>query len=128
MAKITICGHLEDGYESSMEHLVWRQLKGAFGVKLLLAPKDYPTLEELIDSLKDKKVFLIPPGRVESQDFKDYKFPEGDINFIFGKPGDNLVRYVKEGDDVVSIYTPNNVDMMAVSAVGIILNKYYEYR
>jgi len=128
MSRITICGVLEDGYESTMEHLVWRQLKGAFGVKLLLAPKDFPTMQDLVDSLEGKRVFFIPPGRMESLDFYDYKLPEGEVNLIFGKPGDNLVKYVREEDDVVSIHTPNSTDMMAVSTVGIALNRYNEHR
>lgn len=109
-----------------MEHLTWKQIEGAFGVELLLAPIDFPTMKELIDSLEGKKVFLIPPGRIESHDFAEYKFPKGDINFIFGRPGNNLVRHVTKEDDVVSVHTPNAVDMMAISTVGIVLNKYYE--
>ncbi len=122
---ITICGILEDGYEPTMEHLIWRQLKGAYDVKLVLVPLSFSTMREAIESLEGKNVFLIPPNRVAvSIDFNDYKLPKGDVNFIFGKPGDNLVKYVTEYDDVVSIHTPNNVDMMAVSVVGIVLNEY----
>ena len=121
---ITICGSLEEGYESSMEHLIWRQLKGAFGVKLVLAPKDFPTLEEAIKSLKGKKVFLIPPGRMKSINFQDFQVPEGDVNYIFGKPGDNLVRDVTDKDIVISLHTPNNTDLMAISMVGIVLHVY----
>ena len=120
---VTICGILEDGYESTMEHLMWRQLKGAYGVNLVLVPFHYPTMEEALDSLKGDKVFLIPPERVESQNFKDYNFPKEDVNYIFGKPGNNLVKYLKEEDDVVSLHTPNNVDLMAVCMVGIVLNE-----
>ena len=45
---ITICGILESGYESTMEHLVWRQLKGAFLVDLALVGHDYKTMEEAL--------------------------------------------------------------------------------
>jgi len=125
---ITICGVLEDGYESTMEHLIWRQLKGAFGVKLLLAPKDFPTMRELVHSLKGRRIFFIPPGRMKSLDFYTYELPDGDVNLIFGRPGDNLVKYVRNEDDVVSIHTPNGTDMMAVSTVSIALNRYNERR
>jgi hypothetical protein len=121
---ITICGMLEKGWESNMEHLVWRQLKGAFGVNLILVPFHYKTMEEALKNLKGKKVFLIPPGRIKSINFYNYKKPIGDVNYIFGRPGDNLVRYVTDKDDVVSVHTPNNTDLMAISVVGIILNEY----
>jgi hypothetical protein len=125
---VTICGSLERGYESSMEHLTWRQLKGAYGVKLVLAPLHYPSLDEMIPNLKGKKIFFIAPGRTESEDFKDYVFPEGDINLIFGTATENLVRFVTEDDDVVSIHTPHTSVLMSTSVIGIILNKLYERR
>jgi hypothetical protein len=125
MSRIRVCGALEIGYAGDMEHLVWRQLKGAYGVELVLAPRDYPTMQDLIDNLTGKKIFLIPPGRMESKDLDTYELPDDEeINFIFGRPGDNLVKYVKEEDDVVSIHTPNDVDMMAISTAGIVLNRY----
>lgn len=128
MSKITICGSLEKGYESSMEHLAWRQLKGAYGVKLVLAPLHYPSLDEMIPNLKGKKIFLIPPGRTESKDFREYSFPDGEINLIFGTARESLARFVTDDDDVVSIHTHKNTDLMATSTVGIILNKIYERR
>ena len=127
-SKVTICGCLENGYDKTLERLAWRQLKGAFEVNLVIAPKDFPTLAEAVDSLEGKKVFLIPPGRVESMDFRDFEIPDGEVNYIFGRPGDNLVKYLKEGDLVVSIHTPGNADMMAVATAAIILNKHHECR
>lgn len=108
-----------------MELLVWRQLKGAWKVPLVLVPKDFSTMEEALDAHKEyKKVFFIPPGRIESTDFRDFTLPEGDVIFVFGKPGENLVRFVHDDDSVVSIYTPGNTDMMAISVVGIALNEF----
>lgn len=118
---ITICGILELGHDQKFEHLCWRQLKGAWGVNLILVGHNFDTMEEALDACPGSKVFFIPPGRVSSIDFDDYKPPDGDVTYIFGRPGNNLVRYV--GDDiVVSIHTPGATDMMAVSVVGIVLN------
>ena len=116
---------LETGYESTMELLVWRQLKGAWQVPLVLVPRDFPTMEDALEAHNDyKKVFFIPPGRIESTDFRDFTLPEGDVLFIFGRPQENLVRFVQESDDVVSIHTPGKTDMMAISVVGIALNEF----
>ena len=108
-----------------MELLVWRQLKGAWQVPLVLIPKDFATLQEALEAYDDhKKVFFIPPGRTDSSDFRDFVLPEGDVLLVFGRPQENLVRYIKEGDRVVSIHTPGTADMMAISVVGIVLNEY----
>ncbi len=121
---ITICGILETGWDLELEHLAWRQLKGAWLVNLVLVPRDFQTLEEVLDAYEDhKKVFLIPPGRMKSINFKDYIPPEGDIMYIFGKAQENLVRFVKDGDMVVSIHTPGTSDLFSISVVGIVLNE-----
>ena len=115
---------LEVNWKEGFEHLVWRQLKGAWLVNLKLIGHDYETMEEALESHNGPKVFFVPPERTESIDFKDYIPPKGDIAYIFGKPGDNLVKYIREDDMVVSIHTPGKSDMMAISVVGIILNEH----
>lgn len=120
---ITVIGMLENGWESNMEHLVWRQLKGAWRFNLVLVPIDHPTLEEALAANEGERVFLIPPGRTPSIDLRDYRPPEGDVVYVFGRPGENLVRYVRDDDAVVSIATPGATDMMAISVVGIVLNE-----
>ncbi len=120
---ITLIGMLEIGWEENFEHLVWRQLKGAWQVELKLVGHHYETMEQALDSHTGHKIFFIPPGRIESIDFNDFQPPEGDIAYIFGRPGDNLVKYIRENDMVVSIHTPGQTDMMAISVVGIILNE-----
>jgi hypothetical protein len=106
-----------------MEQLAWRQIRAAYGVRMKLVPLDFPTMEEALDSVAGKKVFMIPEGRTDTIDFDRYKIPKDqDVVFVFGKPGDNLVRYITDDDDAVSIHTPNNVDMMAISVAGTVLN------
>ncbi len=108
-----------------MELLVWRQLKGAWDVPLVLIPKDFATMQEALEAYNDhNKVFFIPPGRIGSTDLRDFTLPEGDVLLVFGRPQENLVRYVKEGDRVVSIHTPGTADKMAISVVGIALNEF----
>lgn len=118
---ITVIGMLENGWETNMEHLVWRQLRGAWGFKLVLVPVDHATMEEALAACSGDRVFFIPPGRVMSTDFKDFTPPRGDVVYVFGRPGDNLVRYLEPADTVVSIHTPGEADMMAISVVGIVL-------
>ena len=87
---ITILSLLEDGYESTFEHLAFRQLKGAYGCKLVCVPHDYPTLQEALDKTVGTKIFMLPPGRTNSTEFKDFVLPEEDIVFVFGSPQENL--------------------------------------
>jgi hypothetical protein len=116
---------LEVGYDgSTMEHLIWRQLKGAWQVGLALVGHDYETMPELLAAYPGiPRVFFIPNGRVPSLDFDtEFTRPEGDVLYVFGRPLDNLVSYLSSGDTVVSIKTPGDTDMMAVSVVGIVMH------
>jgi len=121
---ITLVGMLERGHDTKFEFMCWKQLKGAWQVELKLVGRDFETMEEALSSCTGHRVFLIPPGRTKSIDFKEYQPPGGDINYIFGRPGDNLVKYIQEKDTIVSIHTPGESDMMAISVVGIVLNEH----
>ena len=119
---ITICAVLETGYQSSFEHLAFRQLKGAYGCRLVCVPHDFLTLQEALDSLNMKKVFMLPRGRVDSSDFDEWKMPAEDVAFILGSPQETLVSFV--GDNTaLHIATPiPGPDLMAVCVAGIILH------
>ena len=122
---ITLLSMLEEGYLSSFEHLAFRQLKGAYGCNLISIPHDYPTLQDGLDAAIGTKVFLCPPGRVvHSVEMKDATLPSGDVVFVFGSPQEDLTSFITETDIVYHITTPNPVDIMAVSAAGIVLNEY----
>lgn len=117
---ITILAVLEKGYESSFEHLAFRQIKGAFDCKLVCVPHDFDTLQEALDNTTGKKVFMIPPGRVvRSQEFSKVQVPE-DVVFVLGSPQENLVSYINS-DTVAHITTTKNTDLMSVTVAGIIL-------
>lgn len=119
---ITLCGILEAGYEDGIEHRIWRQLRGAYKVNLALVPHDYESMEAALRTVRGHRVFLIPPGRVQSVELKAFRPPEH-VVYVFGRPGENLVRYIRDGDSVISIETPGNSDMMAVTVAGIVLNE-----
>ena len=111
---------LESGYESSFEHLAFRQLKGAYMCGLICVPHDYPTLNEALESVSGQKVFMLPSGRVNSTEFREFT-PEDDVTFVFGSPQENLVNYV--GDDIaLHIPTKGQSDMMAVCVAAQVLH------
>ena len=120
---ITILTMLEAGYESTYEHLAFRQLKGAYRCKLISVPHDYDTLSEALAAASGKRVFMVPPGRVpNSQEFSGYPLQSIDYVFIFGSPQENLVQFV--GDSLaLHITTPDpTVDMMAVCVAAQVLH------
>lgn len=122
---ITLVGILEPGYiKTTPEFLGWKQLANAYQVRLALAGHHYDTIEEALANQIGHKVFFIPPGRTESINFKDFIPPEGDIVYVFGCAGNNLTKYIEGNDTVVSIHTPYQADLMAISVVGIVLNEH----
>ena len=122
---ITLVAMLEMGYpKTTPEFLGWKQLAGAYQVKLALVGHHYETMEEALAEQTGHRIFFIPPGRTESIDFKDFIPPEGDIVYVFGCAGNNLTKYIEGNDTVVSIHTPFQADLMAISVVGIVLNEH----
>lgn len=119
---ITILTMLETGYESTYEHLAFRQLKGAFKVNLISVPHDYTTFQDALDSAIGTKIFMVPPGVVKtSVEFSGYALPPGDIIFCFGSPQETMASYIKD-HIALHITTPAPVDMMAVCVAGMVLN------
>ena len=120
---ITILSMLEEGYESSFEHLSFRQIKGAYGCGLVCVPHHYPTMQEALDNTDGTKIFMVPDGRIaHNVNFNDLVLPDGDVVFVLGSPQENLVGYIKDTDIAATIYTPFEVDMMAVCIAGIIMH------
>lgn len=119
---ITILSMLEAGYQSSFEHLAFKQLKGAFLCNLLTVPHDFDTLDEALAAAQGTRVFMMPPGRYpETTEFSDFVMPDGDVTFIFGSPQENLMRLITEGDVCLHITTPGGSDMMAVCVAAQVL-------
>lgn len=121
---ITLLAYLEEGYESSFEHLAFRQLKGAYRCGLVCIGHDYTSPEEALESVKGTKIFMLPPGRLaRSVEFPEFELPPDPV-FIFGRPGETMVRFIGPEDLAVHITTPGKADMMAVTVAGIVLNEY----
>jgi hypothetical protein len=119
---VTLVGWLEVGYPDSMEAMIWRQLRGAYGCKLhLFGPDDALSVDEF-----SNRVFLIPPKSLlpgQGVPLTEYGF-HTPVTYVFGRPGENLQRFVTPEDSVVYIQTPNETDLMAVTAAGIVLNEH----
>jgi hypothetical protein len=109
---VTVVGMLEREHPQKFEHLCWKQIRGAFQVKVILVGFDYETMQEALQHTVGHRVFFIPPNRTTSIDFKDFTPHEGDSVYVFGRPGDNLVKYINPEDTVVSIHTPGSNDLM----------------
>jgi len=120
---ITILANLEEGYESTYEHLAFRQLKGAYQCKLVSVRHEYATFDEALQNTRGTIVFMVPPGRVSwSTEFSKWTPPPGDITFCLGSPQENMVRKIAQNSVALHITTPDPaVDMMAVCVAGIIL-------
>jgi hypothetical protein len=119
---LTVLVNLEDGYESTFEHLAFRQLKGAYGCNLVSVGHDFATFQEALDFVVGTKVFLVPPGKTpRSTEYADWTPPEGDLVFCFGSPQEHMLDYIGN-DTALHITTPDpTVDMMALSVAAIVL-------
>ena len=118
---ITILSMLEKGYESSFEHLTFRQLQGAYRVNLVCVPHHFATMEAALAKVKGTKIFMVPPDRfLHSTEFSDWTPPKGDLVFVFGSPQEDLVSYIG-GDIALHITTKGNSDMMSVCVAAMVL-------
>ena len=121
---ITILSMLEQGYESTFEHLAFRQLKGAYGCNLVCVPHDFLTMPEALSKVSGTLVFMIPPKRLSrSTEFADFVLPSGDVTFCFGSPQETMVGYIGE-HTALHITTKGQADMMAVCVAAQVLHVY----
>jgi hypothetical protein len=118
---ITILSMLEKGYESSFEHLTFRQLQGAYRIKLICVPHNFVTMEDALLEAEGTKIFMVPRGRwPHSTEFKEWTPPAGDLVFVFGSPQENLVKYIND-DFALHITTKGYSDMMSVCVAAMVL-------
>lgn len=130
---VTVIGLWEDVWLDTerSERRLWKQTIQAFKVdrwvmvpsngKEFTSPTQYDTMQEALDAVEGKKIFLIPPERVgNSLDLVKYEHPE-DATYVFGNVPENLVSYIRPEDDVVSIYTPAQTDMFGGVALAAVL-------
>lgn len=125
---ITILTMLEAGYESTYEHLAFKQLSYAMQTNLTSIPHDYATFQEGLDAATGTRIFMTPPGRVaHSTEFKDWTPPAGDLVFCFGSPQNDMTSYITPTCIALHISKTKNdslllpADMMAVCVAGIVV-------
>lgn len=115
------------------ERRVWQQTMYSFKVDrwamtalkdAQTAPWTYPVpfedVGEMLAAYPGKKTFLMCPDRMESQDLIEYEHPE-DAIYVFGNNAQNLVKFVSDEDDVVTINTPWDGTLFAHCAAPIVL-------
>jgi hypothetical protein len=131
---VTVVGMWEPGYsleQMFFEDTVWKQTLSAFAVDRFLMvtsdtiipnrskPEQFPTMEDALASTEGERVFLtFAPDN--ALDMKSFAHPDNAV-YVFGRPGDDLIQYIRPEDHRVHIDTPNNVDMLACSCVAAVL-------
>lgn len=128
---ITVLGIWEPTWmEPRVERRVWSQTIVSFEIDTWAMaggdkpkwtiPAHYSEIGDMVDCYPGRKTFLIAEGRTDSVSLPDYQHPE-DAIYVFGNTPNNLVRLVRDMDDVVSIPTPYNATMFAHCALPIVL-------
>lgn len=130
---ITVLGMWEDAWMEAerTERRLWKQTIQAFEVDTwgmcpthggpFTSPIQYDDLASMLAAHSGPKTFLIPAGRVEdSQSLREYEHPE-DAIYVFGNSPENLVGYVDEDDDVVTIDTPSSQVLFAPVVLSVVL-------
>lgn len=97
----------------------WRQLKGAFRIKRIIAvPGDFPTMRQALDSAEGERVFLEPTGERTVA-----WIPEGPIVLVIGNTAENNLAYASD-DETYRIETEGSDDhnhLYGVNAAAIAL-------
>jgi hypothetical protein len=119
MSKVRVIAALEHGFtkeQSIIERRIWRQMKGAYDLDLVMIE---PRAEVSRDLIVGTAVFLNP---WEGMMLSDYTHP-AEVTYLFGNALTDLL-YIKEaGDDQVRISTPKPCDMFGCSAAAIVLDR-----
>ena len=115
------------------EFSLWDQICKAYKVdRIIFIPKlmrstleQYDRIEEALDRVVGKKVFLERKNRAEEIGrkpiyLKDFHHPD-DAVYIFGNSSTDNSRWAMDGDIILSIKTPSNVDMFGSTVLGIVL-------
>jgi tRNA(Leu) C34 or U34 (ribose-2'-O)-methylase TrmL len=136
---VTVIGMWEPGYsieQTFFEDTVWKQTLSAFNVNRFIMityneayienttnPEQYSNMEDALISTEGERVFLTFSSE-NALSLENFSHPE-DAVYIFGRPGDNLLQYIRPQDKQVHIDTPNNIDMLACSCVAAVLYARY---
>lgn len=120
----------KDWLSPKTEAFILRQMCNAYRVDRVMAvPKLLPertSIEQFDDVLSalattdSERVWLQPEKTYQGKPLQEFDHPE-DAVYIFGKAGENNMRFVKEGDHIVTIYTPAKVDFFSLSCAAMLL-------
>jgi len=119
MSKVRVVVALEPGFseeQTFMERRIWRQMKGAYDLDLILVDPDDTASRSM---LVGQAVFMNP---WEGIMLSEYTHPK-EATYFFGNVTTSLLELKEEGDDQVRIVTPKPCDMFGCSAAAIVLNE-----
>ena len=132
---ISVIGMWEQGYtleQTFIEDTVWKQTLNAFAVDNFCMvtypeveipnisnPMQCGSLQDALDNSIGERVFLTYPAEGATL-LNEFVHPENAV-YIFGRPAENLLDYIRPEDHQVHINTPNDVDMLACSCVAAVL-------
>lgn len=115
---VTVVGGWDEAWmdPERTERRIWRQTIEGFNVdEWFMAPDrktttsrptQFDSVEVALEQAQGKRVFLMLPSTVEGLDLATYHHPK-DAVYVFGTTADSLQSLVRPGDDVVSLYLPN---------------------
>jgi hypothetical protein len=133
---VTIIGVWEPDWMDSerTERRLWKQTIQAYEVdkwimapatdKVFTSPIQYESIDQAIESIEGKKTFFVSPRTYKGVDIKGYQHPENAI-YVIGSAVEDLVRFVKDGDDIVSVYTDTQAALFGCCFLPIILHDRY---
>ena len=131
---VTVLGLWESDWMDAerTERRLWKQTIEAFAVDTwamvpqkggpFTSPIQYATAAEMLAAHPGPKVFLMmpessPAGAVR---LRDFVHPAGAI-YVLGNGHEDLASYVQEGDQIVSIETPQPAALFACAALSAVL-------
>lgn len=132
---VTVLGLWEQewmDYERT-ERRIWKQTIQAFNVDRWImvagqegeftSPDQYQSIDDAIASLDQslKWTLLVPPSTSQSIPLEHYVHPENAV-YIFGDTHNHMMGYMRESDDMVSIYTPTEAAMFAHAVLPAVLH------
>jgi tRNA(Leu) C34 or U34 (ribose-2'-O)-methylase TrmL len=112
------------------ERRIWGQTINAYNVDRWImspgqpgkftSPEQFEHIDEMFEALEAPRTFLVAPGTRNGIPLDAYTHPE-DAIYVFGNAQNNLCKYIRPQDDVVTIYTPTQAAMFGHAVVGTVL-------
>lgn len=131
---IRICTYWESvQMPHDLEWRMWRQLRGAYGIReFYFAPivadaerlkvAQYDTIGEALEEIPGPKVILDPRGTTSIDDAYDALPTGADLTLVLGSTEHSVHQYANGDDFVVSLETPGDADLYSLNAAAIALD------